>query len=262
MERQMPMKSRTLLVAALLVPALHASSAQAQTARTWISGTGDDTAACSRTAPCKTFAGALGKTLAGGEISTLDAGGYGTLNITGSLSIVAIGVEAGVLAPNTTGITINAGANDVVHLEGLVLDGNGSGASGISIISGGTVVIRRCLIRNFRGSPGLGIEIMPTAKTKVFVSDCAISANSGGVWTIPNGGTADVFLDRVQIVGNARSGIVAQGAPAVVRLNGSVVTGNAAGLVPVNGGRILSFQNNAVAGNGTDGQPTGLLKRQ
>ena len=40
------------------------SMAAAQATRTWVSGVGDDVNPCSRTAPCKTFAGAISKTAA------------------------------------------------------------------------------------------------------------------------------------------------------------------------------------------------------
>src|SRR5215813_11209855 len=43
-----------------------ASMAQAQATRTWVSGVGDDANPCSRTAPCKTFAGAISKTAVAG----------------------------------------------------------------------------------------------------------------------------------------------------------------------------------------------------
>lgn len=46
--------------------------AHAQATRTWVSGVGDDANPCSRTAPCKTFAGAISKTAAFGEINVLD----------------------------------------------------------------------------------------------------------------------------------------------------------------------------------------------
>ncbi|HLH26208.1 MAG TPA: hypothetical protein VK066_27130, partial [Chloroflexota bacterium] len=60
------------VVAALLLLAGHPLVAQAQASRTWVSGVGDDANPCSRTAPCKTFAGAISKTAAGGEIDALD----------------------------------------------------------------------------------------------------------------------------------------------------------------------------------------------
>jgi hypothetical protein len=80
----------------------------AQATRTWVSGVGDDANPCSRTAPCKTFAGAISKTAAGGEINVLDPGGFGGVTITKSISIIAEGVEAGVLVSGTNAIVVNA----------------------------------------------------------------------------------------------------------------------------------------------------------
>src|SRR6188474_149171 len=87
-------------------------SAQAQATRTWVSGVGDDANPCSRTAPCKTFAGAISKTAAGGEISVLDPGGFGAVTITKAITINGEGTLAGILSAGTTGIIVNAGAND------------------------------------------------------------------------------------------------------------------------------------------------------
>src|SRR5438445_3623083 len=86
----------------------------AQATRTWVSGVGDDANPCSRTAPCKTFAGAISKTAAAGEISVLDPGGYGAVTITKSISIVAAGAEGSILGSGTNGVAINAAPTDVV----------------------------------------------------------------------------------------------------------------------------------------------------
>src|ERR1700704_6386337 len=104
-----------------------ASPASAQATRTWVSGVGDDANPCSRTAPCKTFAGAISKTAAAGEISVLDPGGYGAVTITKSISIVAAGAEGGILASGTNGMTINAAPTDVVHIDGVLFQGAGNG---------------------------------------------------------------------------------------------------------------------------------------
>src|SRR6185369_13784779 len=111
--------------------ALGLGGAHAQATRTWVSGVGDDANPCSRTAPCKTFAGAISKTAAGGEINTLDPGGYGAVTITKSIRIVAESGVAGVLVSGTNGIVVAAGAADSVYLEGLVFDGVGTGLNGI-----------------------------------------------------------------------------------------------------------------------------------
>src|SRR6267378_6234494 len=89
-----------------------ASLAQAQATRTWVSGVGDDVNPCSRTAPCKTFAGAISKTAACGEIDALDPGGFGAVTITKSITIDGTGTFASILASGQNGIIINAGTGD------------------------------------------------------------------------------------------------------------------------------------------------------
>src|SRR6266481_8282985 len=109
---------------ALPVICLWSSAAQAQATRTWVSGVGDDANPCSRTAPCKTFAGAISKTAAGGEIDALDPGGYGAVTITKGITIDGGGGQvASVLVSGTNGIVVAAGANDVVILRNLRITG-------------------------------------------------------------------------------------------------------------------------------------------
>src|SRR3954468_24277294 len=131
---------RSLSILALTLAST--SLAQAQATRTWVSGVGDDANPGSRTAPCKTFAGAISKTAPGGEINAIDPGGFGTLTITKAVTIDGNGTVASVLAAQTVGITINAtGANDVVTLRNLSINGAGSGTVGIRIIAAKAVHI-------------------------------------------------------------------------------------------------------------------------
>src|SRR5476649_2165804 len=92
----------------MLFALVFVSAAQAQATRTWVSGVGDDVNPCSRTAPCKTFPGAISKTAAGGEINCLDPGGFGAVTITKSMSIICESGTAGVLVSGTNGIIVNA----------------------------------------------------------------------------------------------------------------------------------------------------------
>src|SRR3989442_15721506 len=109
-----------------------ASLAQAQATRTWVSGVGDDVNPCSRTAPCKTFAGAISKTAAGGEIDALDPGGFGAVTITKAITLDGGGGQvASVLVAGTNAIVVQAGANDVVILRNLRINGISSGLNGI-----------------------------------------------------------------------------------------------------------------------------------
>src|SRR6476659_250968 len=116
-----------------------AGSANAQATRTWVSGVGDDANPCSRTAPCKTFAGAISKTAAGGEINVLDPGGFGGVTITKAISIISERFEAGVLVSGTNAIIVNVpSATDRVVLRGLDIEGLGTGLNGITVITGGS----------------------------------------------------------------------------------------------------------------------------
>lgn len=189
------------------------SPASAQATRTWVSGVGDDVNPCSRTAPCKTFAGAISKTAAGGEISVLDPGGFGAVTITKAISLTNDGAgEAGILVAGTNGITVSAGASDIVNVRGLVIDSSG-GLSGIRLNSGAALNIENCVIKNFSGA-GVGITFTPNAASQLFVSDTILSNNGGGILVSTasvGAATILVSLNRVQAENNG-FGIKAQGA--------------------------------------------------
>src|SRR6266566_6186450 len=133
---------------AFLVPT---APAQAQASRTWVSGVGDDANPCSRTAPCKTFAGAISKTAAGGEIDALDPGGFGAVTITKGITIDGGGGQvASVLVSGTNGIVVQANAStDVVTLRNLRINGIGSGINGVQFNSGKALLIQNCEIFGF-----------------------------------------------------------------------------------------------------------------
>jgi hypothetical protein len=222
--------------------------AHAQSMRTWVMGTGDDANPCSRTAPCKSFAGAISKTQAGGVISVLDPGGYGSVTINKSISIIGEGAQASVLTAGTNGIAINAGAGDVVNLEGLLIQAGQPGGNGIEIAGAGTVRVSHCLVSGYQN--GTGINLNSSAATKVFVSDCEISQNGNGVSA--SQGSSEVLLDRVRLVGN-QTAIVGTNNGTIFHLNGSVLAYNGVAIGKVDG-KILSSQTSALTGNGSDGQ--------
>src|ERR1700682_928414 len=115
---------RLSVLAAMAVLAMQ-GTAFAQATRTWISGVGDDANPCSRTAPCKTWAGAISKTAPSGEIDALDPGGFGAVTITKAMTLPADGALASTLVSGTNGITISAGANDEVTIRGIAVQGVG-----------------------------------------------------------------------------------------------------------------------------------------
>src|SRR5215211_467642 len=112
------------------------SATRAQATRTWVASGGDDGDPCSRTAPCKTFAGAISKTAAGGEINCLDSGGFGAVTINKSMTISCEGSVGGVVVAGTNAIVFNGGANDYLFLKGLDIEGTGTGLVGIKMNSG------------------------------------------------------------------------------------------------------------------------------
>jgi hypothetical protein len=178
------------LFVGFLIPLFASAPAHAQATRTWVSGVGDDVNPCSRTAPCKTFAGAISKTATSGEINCLDSGGFGTLTITKSITILCNGVIGGVLSAGTNGITVNAAGGAVV-LKGLDINGAGSGVNGIKIITAAAVTIEDCTIQN---TTGWGIQINNTALHQFQITRVTATNNTlGGVQVRPaNGGAVAV----------------------------------------------------------------------
>jgi hypothetical protein len=251
--------------------------AHAQATRTWVSGTGDDANPCSRTAPCKTFAGAISKTASSGEINVLDPGGFGAVTITKPLTISSEGFEAGVLVSGTNAIIVNVpNAGDAVVLRGLDFEGLGTGLSGVSVITGGTVFVEKCVINHFTIS---GINFAPTvAGSQLFVSDTIVrnngnfGASSGqGIFIAPTS-TAKAGLDHVHMennvaglkvqgssnttvtdsfaTGNAFAGFSGAGSPAFLTIEHSVSTKNGTGVV-CNAGTTVRLGNNSITDNPT-----------
>jgi hypothetical protein len=271
--------------------------------RTWVSGVGDDANPGSRTAPCKTFAGAISKTDNKGEISALDPGGFGAVTITKSVTLNGDATLASILATGINAVIINVPAAETVVLRNLSIVG---GINGVRIIAGGNVHVERCTIAGFSGH---GIDVSLTAAGHLFVKDTVIRncggnginlvAAAGIVATAsienvhleqcgnnglhPGSGsrvnvrnsvldgnstgllveqtavdTPIVMVERCRLSANASFGIRAVGA-VEVRFSNCVVNRNGNGILATGGAgplRLVSFGNNVVSGNGTDGTPT------
>jgi hypothetical protein len=190
------MKRNALLLAILLIVAVTAS-VQAQATRTWVSGVGDDVNPCSRTAPCKTYAGAISKTAAGGEISTLDPGGFGAVTITKSMTINGTGQIASILHSGVNGVVINcSGCN--VTLRNIEINGAGTspGLRGVFVISAREVHLDGLRIWNQRGAPGRGVDINTSTACDVFIDHTRIW-NVGGqaVANVPSAGSPAVRIN-------------------------------------------------------------------
>lgn len=203
--------------------------AQAQATRTWVSGVGDDVNPCSRTAPCKTYAGAISKTARDGEISTLDPGGFGAITITKSITINGGGTGQGygsILASGTNGVVINitdaADLRKTVRLNWLDINGAPSslpGVNGVKIFAADTVHVENTNIDSFRSTTvdeGNGIRVTASATVRLFVRNTVIRNCIG----------SGILL-------NTSSGQV------TASITNSKISSNANGIKVLNGGRLL-----------------------
>ena len=265
-----PIMSRIVIVAALAFTILPALPAQAQNNRSFVSGTGLDSNNCTFAAPCRSFSGAYTKTNPSGEIDVLDPAGYGLLIINKPISIQAHGF-GGITATSGPAVSIAAGSSDAVTLNGLLIDGVGTGQYGIDITTAGSVQIINCVIRHF----SFGIYYGPTNNPANFlVSNTIASDNStteivinpvNGVPTTPvtlSGITANnnqydgvavgagyVMMANSVLSNNSNTGLESDGG--TIWLAKSVISGNHVfGVNP--GGTVNSYVDNDINGNGTD----------
>ncbi len=199
---------RFLSAAALVVG--FSTVAHAQATRTWVSGVGDDVNPCSRTAPCKTFAGAISKTATCGEISVLDPGGFGAVTITKAITINGTGTLAGILAANVTGVIVNAPVADTVILRDISINGACNGLNGIRYIQGKTLMVDHCWIYGFKGNPGRGIDVALTNNGILKLIDTVIENNlEDGLRITTTVGEAGLAMDRSRIMNSGGDGIEA-----------------------------------------------------
>lgn len=236
------------------------SMAQAQATRTWVSGVGDDVNPCSRTAPCKTYAGAISKTAKDGEISTLDPGGFGAVTITKSITINGGGAGQGygsILAALVNGIVINitdpADVRKTVRLDWLNINGASTGLDAIRFIGGTALFVENTQIDGFTGD---GIEVSSAslaAVNQLHLRNVSIRNVANGL-NINNSGTnaTQLTMENSQIskatngvnAGNGTRGLISNSA--ISSCTGSGINATE-GTSPTEFGVTDSF----IAGNGT-----------
>jgi len=184
----------------LAIATLGTTMLYGQASRTWVSGVGDDANPCSRTAPCKTFAGAISKTAVGGEIDALDPGGFGAVTITKAITIDGGGGQvASVLVSGTNGIVVSAGANDTVIIRNLRINGISSGLNGIQFNSGKDLNIENCFIFGFTQN-GINITLSATGSS-VHILNCVIKNNAGdGIRASNSAGIVNVGIENTAVI--------------------------------------------------------------
>ncbi len=272
------------LLASIFVILTYAAPAHAQATRTWVSGVGDDANPCSRTAPCKTFAGAISKTAINGEINCIDPGGFGSVTITKSLTVDCHEVFGSIVNSGTNGISIpfdSFGAGDVrktVRLRNLNFNGADTGVIGIRVTGGatiqkGVVIIEDCLIDGNFGGSARGISDERTQGGELYIANTTVrNTGATGIVTI-GAGRVDTALDNVRVensnsgvaisgggkaminrsvfVGNATDGIESDGASAEVNVSNSVISNNGIGVHNGGGAPIIRLHNNDISLNTT-----------
>ena len=203
-----PLALRTSALVAVTL--LFVSGVQGQASRTWVSGVGDDVNPCSRTQPCKTFAGAILKTMIGGEITVMDAGGFGAVTISKSITIDGTASASTILAVQGTGITINIKPSHLttivgsVRIRGVSINGRSSGIYGINVISAAKVSVEDCVIDGFTKD---GINVQTGS---LFVSNTAIRNNAGAGVNVAATASAGISNTTVIFNGTGLVGTVAQ----------------------------------------------------
>jgi hypothetical protein len=238
------------------------SLAQAQATRTWVSGVGDDVNPCSRTAPCKTFAGAISKTAVNGEIDCLDPGGFGTITITKGITIDGTtGSGFGsILASGTNGINVNIGAPAAADLQNVIIRNlyiNGTGGSGvagnrgISITAANNVSVESCYIFGFTSASGRGIADDRVVAGKNLQVLNTVVEHSGQFGIAISGGVSQAILDGVTVRKSGSIGIVCAGGSKVSIRNSTVTASATSAGIDVEGGSVADIENTFLAYNNT-----------
>jgi hypothetical protein len=240
---------------AIFLSVFYTAPAHAQATRTWVSGVGDDVNPCSRTSPCKTFAGAISKTVAGGEINCLDPGGFGALTITKSIIIDCHETFGSVLVSGSNGSTIDVPSGFVtlrnINFNGLLNDTSGApGLIGISITAAQTVFIEDCLVQGFSNH---GISDTRSIGGNLFVRNTVVRNNiSGGSnaagFNLGAASPNNVVLENVHAVANNFGVLVGNKNNVVV--SRSVVAGNNIAGVMSSGEVLVDFTEVIANGQG------------
>jgi hypothetical protein len=248
------MKKTSLLIpifGLLALVFLPTTSAQAQATRTWVSGVGDDANPCSRTAPCKTFAGAISKTAAGGEIDCLDPGGFGFVTITKSMTIDCGTNAGGILGAGGNSVIVNAGANDKVVLRNLVVQGTigtSPGLNGIRFLAGRELHLDRVVVQ---GENGFCVDFNKTALGILYVRNSYFTECASGI-NITSTATAVAEIETSTFAGIGGNGVAANGAATIVSVTKSAFENVGTNcIVTSTGGATANAADNMFANCGT-----------
>jgi hypothetical protein len=241
------------IASAILVPALATAPANAQATRTWVSGVGDDVNPCSRTAPCKTFAGAISKTAAGGKINCLDPGGFGAVTITKSIEIDCLQFPGGILNAGTNGVNVSTTAGIKVVLRGIEIAGAGTGISGINVTIPSDLTVDKCFIIG-QTQNGVNVNVAAAGVVNVIVLDTVITQTNKGIAFFQSGGASLLgHIRNVSIHKVASNAISLDAANTFVTVSNSHLSGNATGAAAGASGSVLNIVKSVMSFNSVAG---------
>jgi hypothetical protein len=232
--------------AAALCLSLPIAPAQAQATRTWVSGVGDDVNPCSRTAPCKTFAGAISKTAPGGEIDCLDPGGFGAVTITKAITIDCGPFPGGILSAGTNGVIVSAGAVDKIILRNIVINGAGTGLNGIRFLAGKELLLDRIIIQEVTT---VGIDVALGQSANLIMKHVTITQGGVGIKLTTTSGGINGTMDDVLITDMSSHGLQAVSNAAVSIQNLTSARNGGDGLRSEAASVNLNAQDSIVHGN-------------
>jgi Right handed beta helix region len=248
----------TLTALAIMAFTLFVSStSHAQANRTWVSGVGDDVNPCSRTAPCKTFAGAIAKTAEGGEIDALDPGGFGTVNINKSMTIDGTTGQGfgSILAAGTSGVTVNVNTNpatSTVILRNLSIQGvrrcvtaGCQGLNGIRYLAGNKLVVDHVYVTGFTVN---GIDASKSSSGQLIVKDSSFDDVNIGIRVTTLAGTLTATIDNCRIQGGS-TGVDGLTGSSITVMNSVISHNSNFGLIAEAG--TLNVTRSAINNNGT-----------
>jgi len=237
---------QTILLS-LLIAFTFTTQAQTQAARTWVADEGDDANLCSSKSPCKTLAGAIAKTAAGGEISLVGPGDFGTATITKSITITGDGKLAGILASLTTGIIVIAGVNVVVVIKNISINGAGNGLSAIRWLAGKQLIVDTVDITGFTSR---GISVERTSTGGLFVYNSRITNVPIGIRLNTTAGVVGAVIDSVNMNG-LTTGIDASSGSLAVVTNSSISSCATSGVTASASGSTVTIEHSELSLSGT-----------
>jgi parallel beta helix pectate lyase-like protein len=254
------------IAAAMAALFLSPAPASAQS-ETWVSGVGDDSNNCTRTAPCASFAGAISRTQINGEIGCLDSGYYGPVTIQKSITIDCHGMLATVPFDDIPVDIINGRADagirvafdafdpsdtlKTVHIRNLTINGFASAEARVGILlygagQGSVVSVENCVINGWV----TGVQDNRTRGLLTVDNTTIMNSSQYGIY-VPDttSGSHRTTISNTKIVDSGQGIFVGTYDEAVIA--SSFISSNATSGIVVDMNGVASVHSTEISHNGT-----------